>query len=85
MKYFSTFSGDKFLRAYYHQECGGCPEGHSSFWRTVIKSPEWEKWKEWNYKKSPHGNWDFAENEELGILSPQHWKEFVKFIKKLKK
>lgn len=72
---------DEFLRAYYHQECGGCEGGHKSFWASVIESEEWKEWKEYNFKKSTHGNWDFAENEELGILSSQHWKAFVEFIK----
>jgi len=70
---------EEFLRAYYWQECGGCPNGHNSFWKTIIESEEWEKWKDYN----KNTNWDFAENEELGILSLEHWKAFVKFIKKI--
>ena len=70
-----------FLNVYYHQPCIGCKNGHSSFWRTIIESREWKKWKKYNFKKSLSGNWDFSENEELGILSEGHWKAFVKFLK----
>ena len=68
---------DEFLNAYYLQSCSGCPDGHSSFWRTIILSDEWKKWKEFNN----YTNWDFAENEELGIFSKKHFDAFIKFIK----
>ena len=74
---------DEFLRAYYHQDCPGCPEGHNSFWQTIVESGEWKEWKRYNFKVFSPWIWDFAECEELGILSPQHWKKFVKFIKTL--
>ncbi|MCK6462865.1 MAG: hypothetical protein L6Q29_03565 [Candidatus Pacebacteria bacterium] len=69
---------NEFLRQYYWQPCGGCEDGHSSFWRSVIESEEWRKWKESQMTKP---KWDFAECEGLGIMSKKHWKEFVKFIK----
>jgi hypothetical protein len=32
-------------RAYlYFEECAGCPEGHSSFWKTIVESPQWQAW-----------------------------------------
>ena len=68
---------DLFLKEYYHQDCVGCKNGHNSFWKTIIESEEWKKWKENNH------DWDFAENEELGILSDEHFNSFVEFIKKM--
>jgi hypothetical protein len=64
-----------FLKEYWFQKCS-CG-GHSSFWRTVILSPEWKAWK----KHNKNMNWDFDECEELGIMSQEHWEEFIKFIK----
>jgi hypothetical protein len=69
---------DEFLREYYLQSCSGCPKGHSSFWRTVIRSKEWQAWK----KHNKGTNWDFAENEELGILSEEHFNAFIQLVKK---
>ena len=57
---------DEFLKAYYHQFCRGCPDGYNSHWQTVIESPQWKAWKATN---PPY---DFAENEELGCMSPEH-------------
>ena len=65
---------DEFLGAYYHQYCGGCPDGHNSHWKTVIESSQWKAWKATN---PPY---DFAENEELGIMSPYHFQDFLKFV-----
>ena len=80
---------DDFLREYWLQDCGGCPEGHSSFWRTVILSPQWKLWQEEQNKrmktgKIVKGEWnkscyDMPECEELGIISPKHFQEFLKF------
>lgn len=67
---------DEFLREYYCQPCSACG-GHNSFWKTIIESQEWQKWKEDQAEKYI---WDFSECEELGILSPQHFKAFLKFI-----
>lgn len=69
---------DAFLRYYYKQKCNSCGY-HNSFWATVIESEEWKKWKE----KNNNLEYDFCECEELGILSPRHWQEFIKFIKQL--
>lgn len=76
---------DDFLSMYYLQECPGCPDGHSSFWKTVIESKEWKAWKEHNFKISEHGNYDWPECEELGIMSEGHWGEFVEFLKNYEK
>ena len=65
---------DEFLGAYYCQSCPGCPDGHNSHWKTVIESPQWKSWKATN---PPY---DFAENEELGIMSTGHFQDFLKFV-----
>lgn len=65
---------DEFLAAYYLQECPGCKDGHSSFWRTIIMSEEWKDWQK-------VGQYDFSECNDLGIMSKKHWEDFVKFIK----
>ena len=66
---------DQFLSYYYNAPCSGCPEGHSSFWRTICKSPEWKAWK------ATHPHYDFPECEELGIMSATHWIDFIAFVK----
>lgn len=60
------------------QACTGCGY-HDTFWSTVITSPQWKAWKE--YAK-PKMLYDFDENEELGIISNEHFQDFIKFIKK---
>lgn len=69
---------DDFLKYYYNSPCNGCPEGHPSFWKTVIESKEWKLWEE---EQSKNPTRDMAECEELGIMSAGHWKEFMKFIR----
>src|SRR3990167_3537915 len=64
---------DKFLRKYYNDQCEGCPEGHASFWKTIIESPEWKEWIK-------IAEYDIPECEELGIISKEHWEDFLKFI-----
>ena len=70
---------DDFLSYYYYQDCPGCPCGHSSFWRTIIRSKEWQKWKEY---AQPRMRYDFTECEELGMMSAGHWKDFIKFTRR---
>jgi len=72
--YMNKVSYDDFLKQYYNSPCEGCPEGHHSFWKTIIESKEWEGWK-----KVAH--YDIAECEELGIMSEEHFKGFVKFLR----
>ena len=67
---------DEFLGYYYNSPCSGCKGGHSSFWKTIIESPEWE---EWEASRPPY---DFSECEELGIMGKKHFNDFIKFIRK---
>lgn len=72
-------SWDDFLKAYYWQPCIGCKEGHPSFWKTIIESPEWKKWRKYAWEDKML--YDFSEVEELGIISKKHWQDFIKFVK----
>lgn len=65
---------DEFLGYYYNAPCLGCPEGHASFWKTIIESPQWKEWKK-------VGQYDFAECECLGAMGKKHFQDFIKFIK----
>lgn len=85
---------DEFLMAYWLQDCPGCSDGHSSFWRTIVLSPQWKLWQEEQNKRMKTGRlvkgvwnkscYDMPEVEEGGIISPGHWQEFLKFIMKVK-
>jgi hypothetical protein len=63
----------------YLTPCSGCfaQGGHPSFWKTVIESPQWDKWKKYAWKKMLY---DFPEVEELGCISPKHFQEFIAFV-----
>lgn len=72
----------------WHAECDGCPNGHPTFWETVITSPQWIKWekevsKRMN-KKTHDGVWDVDESRETNVISQEHFQDFIKFIKKMK-
>jgi hypothetical protein len=69
---------DKCLSAYYWHLCEGCKDGHPSFWKTVIESPQWKEWREYNFKDNLL--YDFSEVEELGIISKKHFQDFLNFI-----
>jgi len=76
--------------SHYFEECAGCPDGHSSFWKTVIESPQWQLWrKEQDIRMGMLGKgelpegvmcYDMAEVEEGGIISQKHFQDFIKFI-----
>ncbi len=68
---------DDCLAAYYWQPCKGCLDGHSSFWKTVIESPQWNLWRE-HQRKNPTR--DMVEVEELGHISAGHFQEFIAFV-----
>jgi hypothetical protein len=71
---------DNCMYSWYKPECTGCGH-HNSFWATVIESPQWKKWKAY---AEPKMLYDFSENEELGIISPQHFQDFLSFTNKKK-
>ena len=69
---------DDCLYSWYWTPCPGCKDGHNSFWKTVIESPQW---KLWQIEQSRNPTRDMPEVEELGQISPEHFQEFLKFIK----
>lgn len=74
----------------YWSPCEGCKDGHSSFWKTVTKSPQWKLWQKEQSRrvhllcldKLPKDVriYDMPECEETGWISQGHFQEFVKFI-----
>lgn len=65
---------DEFLSAYFHQPCAGCKNGHNSMWQTIVESPQWKEWEK-------VGRYDFAECDELGIMSQGHFQAFLEFCR----
>ena len=61
---------------WYCTPCAGCPDGHPSFWKSVIESPQWAAWKK---RAEARQVWDFAECEELGVCSAAHFQAFLAF------
>jgi len=67
-------------------------DNEQDFYHTIIRSPQWEAWEKENdfnmltnqyhsiddYK---HKVFDTAESRDLGLISQEHWQEFIKFIK----
>lgn len=73
-----TCTCDQCLYYWYCPPCSGCKDGHPSFWKTVIESPQWKLWQK-EQRKNPTR--DMAEVEELGTISPKHFQEFLNFLK----
>ena len=75
----------------YFALCSGCKDGHSSFHRTIIRTPEWSAWeKEVSRRMNKHirnkskvftGCWDVDECREAGWISEGHIKDFLKFVR----
>ena len=59
--------------------------GHPTFWNTVKSSPQWGAWYQEQMRrfrtKTTKGVFDIDESQECGIISPEHFQEFIKFIK----
>jgi hypothetical protein len=74
----------------YWSPCEGCKDGHPSFWKTVVESPQWKLWQGEQSRrlhllcqeKLPKNvaTYDMPEVEECGWISPGHFQEFLKFI-----
>ncbi len=81
MRKHKTCTCDQCLYFWYCVPCGGCKEGHPSFWKTVTESPQWKLWqKEQMNPKSKYETRDMPEVEELGIISPEHFQDFLTFL-----
>jgi hypothetical protein len=71
-------------KARYNIPCGY--HFHESFWKTVVESDEWRAWceevrKRWKKIKDKDclPIFDIDECQECGWISPDHWREFMKF------
>ena len=65
--------------------CSGCEEGHPSFWKTVIESPQWKQWQREQHRRLDEGKikdgvYDMSEVEECGWISQKHFQDFINFI-----
>ena len=75
----------------YHHDCPGCKDGHNSFWQTVTESEQWKLWEKEQSrrmglladKKLSRGLtlYDIPEVVECGHISPEHFQEFLEFIR----
>lgn len=65
----------------YWSPCVGCPEGHPSFWKTVVESKAWDAWYEYqcSLPASHPERFDIDECQECGYISPEHFKAFLAF------
>jgi hypothetical protein len=75
--------GDKETSYKYWEKCSGCPEGHPSFWKTIVESPQWKEWYKENSRRmhlEPIGQcFDVDECQECGWFSQHHFQEFMDF------
>ncbi len=73
----------------YWEACTGCKDGHPSFWKTVVESPEWQLWEKEQSRRFSSQEmddiFDVDECAECGHISPKHFSEFMKFITYIKK
>ena len=66
-------------RERYYPTCSGCGH-HSSFHKTIIESPQWKKW--YKYQTGKNQTYDVDECRELGVMSAEHFQDFMKFSNK---
>lgn len=60
----------------YLAPCSGCKDGHPSFWKTVVESPQWKAWATHAEKEMLY---DIPEVVQCGIISPRHFQDFLYF------
>lgn len=69
----------------YWSPCDGCKNGHPSFWKTIVESPQWEVWEKEVDRRlhtpTMEGAFDVDESRECGWFSPEHFQAFLKFVK----
>ena len=63
----------------WEQKCKGCGH-HDSMWKSVVTSEYWKRWYE--YQTGENQQYDVDECQELGIMSAEHFQDFMKFCKK---
>lgn len=59
-------------------KCPGCPDGHPSFWKTVVESPQWKAWEK--YQSGKQQAYDVDECRECDVMSSAHFQAFMEFI-----
>ena len=73
-----------------------CSDGkHSSFWKTVVESPQWTLWMKEQQKRfrllredklpKKQGAYDIDEVTECGWISQEHFQDFLRFCAKVGK
>lgn len=60
----------------YWEPCDGCKDGHPSIWKTLVESPQWKAWYD---HASKNMLYDVDESQELGVMSPKHFQDFMRF------
>ena len=56
-----------------------CSDGiHDSIWKVLVTSKHWEEWYE---HAEENMFYDVDETQELGMMSPQHFEDFINYIK----
>jgi hypothetical protein len=70
---------DQLEKERYWVACAGCPEGHSSFWKTVVESEYWKQWTEYANKNQLY---DVDECRECGWIGKSHFDAFIDYITK---
>lgn len=53
-------------------------EKYTSFYQTIVSSKEWTEWRKVAEKKG----FDVEESTECDWLSEDHWKAFIRWVKK---
>ncbi|MEK9207949.1 MAG: hypothetical protein AAB922_05675 [Patescibacteria group bacterium] len=63
----------------WEQKCKGCGH-HDSMWKSLVTSPQWKKW--YVYQTGENQQYDVDECRELGVMSAEHFQDFMKFSNK---
>lgn len=81
---------ERYEKERWWSKCEGCADGHSSFWKIVLESPQWELWEKEQMKrfklfvkekKVKDSIYDMPEVMDCGWISQKHFQDFIKFIK----
>ncbi|MDE2098441.1 MAG: hypothetical protein KGL39_14405 [Patescibacteria group bacterium] len=54
--------------------CKGCKNGHDTFWKTVVESPQWKEWE------AANTHFDVDECRACGHISQNHFQAFLGFV-----
>lgn len=62
----------------WEQPCKGCGH-HDTMWKTLVTSPQWQEWEKY---AGDNMLYDVDECRELGVMSKEHFQDFIKFLLK---